>query len=105
MKTALFFKKCLNKSDYFNRYNNLKSYGQILEYKIVQTIVMTPKEYNDLTSNFLIKNKYIIKYLNQLIMDSNDCVFCLFFTTNNRDGFLVYPSGYNYCRYIAYINN
>ena len=105
MRTALFFRKCLNYNDYFNRCNCLKSFGQVLEYKIIKTILLTQPEYNKLTSNFLIDNKHIIKHLDQLIMDSNDCVYCLFFTVNNHEGFLVYPAGYNYCRYVAYINN
>jgi hypothetical protein len=38
-------------------------------------------------------------------MDSNDSVNCLFITNNNITGYLVYPAGHDYARYVAYYDN
>lgn len=104
MSKALFFRKCLNDTEYFNNYNKLSSFGSWLTFKIAKKIILSSNTYNKFTSNFLVSQQFIESNLDLMFMDEFDCVSCLFITTNNKEGFLVYSAGYSYARYVAFIN-
>lgn len=102
METALFFRKCPNESEYFKLAKHYSHLGNRLKFKILQTIKLSNDEYSNFKSNFLKDNNVIIKITNDLYFDENDCVHCAFFTEDEKSGFLVYSSGYDYARYVAY---
>lgn len=104
MKKALFFRKCCNDNDYFMRIKNYSDLGNIASYKIYKTIKLTENDYFLFVNDFYKEQDFIIKHKEHLTIDSDDSINCLFITYNNITGFLVYPSGYNYSRYVAYIN-
>lgn len=101
---ALFFRKCPCDTEYFKLSNMYPDFGNELEYEIVETIKLSPDEYSHFKSNFLEDDERIAKITNNLYMDSNDKVYCALVTDGNTNGFLVYPSGFNYARYVAYYN-
>ena len=102
METALFFRKCPNQDEYFKLANNYPDFGNNLNFVIDTTVVLTESDYQEFTSNFLTDNEVIIKIKNELFMDENDLVHCAYFTIDGSYGFLVYSSGYDYARYVAY---
>ncbi len=99
---ALFFRKCSNAGEYFRLSDKYPGFGSELEFEIVKTITLTPEEYVHFKQTFLYDNENIAKITNELYMDESDKVYCAFVTDGNPGGFLVYPSGYNYARYVAY---
>ena len=58
-------------------------------------------EYKKFTSDFLCDDVSIKLITKDLYMDNNDKVYCALFTWRNEEGFLVYPAGYNYAKYVA----
>lgn len=102
MKTALFFRKCTNESEYFKLSKYYSHLGNNLTFKILKTIKLSQNDYSDFKNNFLNDNDIIMQITNDLYIDGNDCVHCAFFTEDEKSGFLVYTSGYNYARYVAY---
>lgn len=100
MKKGLFFRKCVNANNYFDLCKNYPSYGSELEYKVVK--VIQTNNYEKFISNFL-KDDIIIKNVtHELFMDENDCVHVALITKDYNSGFLIYPAGYNYARYVAF---
>lgn len=102
MSKALFFRKCPNAEDYQYRAINFPSFGQELNYIIYKTITLSKEKYDSVINGFLYDNKDVMKYTDNLTMDDSDTVNCLLFTYDNKSGYLVYPAGYSYCRYVAY---
>lgn len=99
---ALFFRKCKCDSEYNNLFSKYPDYGQELEYKVVNVIkFIKHEEYLKFISNFLADDENIKSIAADLYMDNNDVVHCALFTWKNKEGYLVYPSGYNYARYVA----
>lgn len=99
---ALFFRKCSDYIEYDKLAKNYSYLGQELEYKIKKIVkFMTYEEYKKFISNFLDDDLSIKLITKELFMDKNDIVHCALFTWKNEEGFLVYPSGYNYARYVA----
>lgn len=99
---ALFFRKCANSKEYDKLSNIHPELGQELNFKIVKIVkFMTYDEYINFTSNFLVDDLSIKLITKELYMDEFDTVYCALFTWKNEEGFLVYPSGYNYARYVA----
>lgn len=102
METALFFRKCSNQSEYFKLANNYPDLGSNLNFIIDTTVVLSENDYQEFTSDFLTDNEIIIKIKNELFMDENNLVHCAYFTIDGSYGFLVYSSGFDYARYVAY---
>lgn len=102
MNKALFFRKCPNAEDYQFRANKFPAFGQELNYNIFKTIVLSKDKYDLVINGFLYDNKDVMKYTDNLTMDDSDTVNCLLFTCDKKSGYLVYPAGYDYCRYVAY---
>ncbi len=102
METALFFRKCPNQDEYFKLANNYPDLGSNLNFKIEVTVVLSKNDYDEFTSHFLADNDVIIKNNENLFMDDMDLVHCAYFTIDGSFGFLVYPSGFSYARYVAY---
>lgn len=100
---ALFFRKCSCADEYMKLFNQYPYYGQELNFEIVKTINLKDQnEYDSFTNNFLADNEEIKKMKDCLFIDNNDCVHCAFFTLDGNSGFLVYSSGYDYARYVAF---
>ena len=102
MESALFFRKCPNKNDYFKLANNYPDLGSKLNFKIEITVVLSEYEYEEFTNNFLKDNDVLINNKDSLFMDEFDLVHCAYFTIDGVNGFLVYPSGFSYARYVAF---
>ncbi len=102
---ALFYRKCSNSKEYEKLSIYYKDYGQLLNFKIFCILKLSKRAYQDFCNNFLKNRDYISSNKNFLIMDSNDLVNCLFITNNNITGYLVYPAGHDYARYVAYYDN
>lgn len=102
MDSALFYRKCTNSNEYFKLANYYPDLGSKLKFTISHTIILTSDEYNNFVNNFLWDNDTIKNITKDLYMDEMDIVHCAFFTVDGSHGFLVYPSGYNYARYVAY---
>ena len=102
METALFFRKCPNQNEYFKLANNYPDLGSNLNFKIEITVILSKSEYENFANNFLVDNDVIIKNNESLFMDDFDLVHCAYFTIDGSFGFLVYPSGFSYARYVAY---
>jgi len=102
MKSALFFRKCPNQDEYFKLSNNYPYLGSELKFVIDTTILLSKNDYNEFTSHFLKDNDVIMKIKNELFMDENDLVHCAYFTIDGSYGFLVYSSGYDYAKYVAF---
>ena len=62
---------------------------------------LTFDEYKKFTSDFLCDDLSIKIITKDLFIDNNDKVHCALFTWKDEEGILVYPSGYNYARYVA----
>lgn len=101
MEKALFFRKCSNCNEYNYLSKKLPSFGQLIDYEIIAIVQLEEIEYSNFTHNFLTDNNHIEKLKDRATMNERDCVSCILFTSNLKEGFLVYPSGYNYARYIA----
>lgn len=102
MESALFFRKCPNESEYFKLSNNYPYLGSNLNFEILKTIQLSHDDYCNFKNNFLKDNDVIMGITKDLYMDDNDCVHCAFFTEDGNSGFLVYSSGFDYARYVAY---
>ena len=102
MNKALFFRKCPNAKDYQFRASKFPAFGQELNYNIFKTIILSKDKYDLVINGFLYDNKDVMKYTDNLTMDDSDTVNCLLFTCDKKSGYLVYPAGYDYCRYVAY---
>ena len=102
MDSALFYRKCANADEYFRLATNYPDLGSELHFIIDFTFVLSTDEYKHFTDGFLWDNDDIKKITKNLFMDKSDIVHCAYFTVDGSRGFLVYPSGYNYARYIAY---
>ena len=102
MSKALFFRKCSNEQEYLKLADNYPYLGNELELEVVATILLTSEEYFNFKNNFLNDDENIKKITKELYMDESDKVYCAFVTDGNFDGYLVYPSGYNYARYVAH---
>lgn len=105
MNKALFFRKCYNDLEHQKNRTFLKEYGHTLDYEIIKIINLSAKEYAVFINDFFRENEYIENYKNDLVIDENDKVNCLLFTKNNKEGYIVYSSGYKYARYVAYWTN
>ncbi len=105
MDSALFYRKCANANEYFKLANLYPYLGSELKFIIEYTIILTPEEYKDFTNSFLTDNHHIEIIKKQLYMDETDTVHCAYFTVDGSSGFLVYSSGYNYSRYVAFYKN
>ncbi len=101
MTKALFFRKCPNASEYKKLSTCYPHLGQELEYKITWLIKCDFEQYQDFCSNFLKDDPVLKKIKDKLTMDENDVVSVALCTFNHREGWLVYPAGYDYARYIA----
>lgn len=101
MSKALFFRKCSNEQEYLKLSNDYPYLGNNLEFEVVATILLTPDEYFNFKNNFLVDSDNIKKITKKLYMDENDKVYCAYVTDGCYGGYLVYPSGYNYARYVA----
>lgn len=101
MTKALFYRKCPNASYYKKLSTNSPQLGQELEYKIVWLIKCDFEQYQDFCSNFLKDDPILKKIKEKLTMDENDVVSVALVTYNHREGWLVYPSGFDYARYVA----
>lgn len=101
MTSALFFRKCTNKKMLEWNYDNVPDFGQLLNYKIVETKKLNLAEYKNFINNFLNDYDFIDIIKDRLFMDENDCVHCLLVNSDSDSGILVYPSGYSYARYVA----
>lgn len=101
MAKALFFRKCATKKDLIWYSNVLHTFGQELEYRIVETIILNRSDYNKFTNNFLMYSDFIEKSKDKFFMDETDTVYCLLVKSNDNSGILVYPAGYSYARYVA----
>lgn len=102
MDTALFYRKCSNSKEYFKLANNYPYLGSKLHFIIEYTIILKQEEYDKFLNEFLHDNARIKKITNNLYMDDSDTIHCAFFTSDGNSGFLIYPSGYNYARYVAF---
>ena len=102
MRKALFLRKCSNEEEYFNTITDNNFLGNELEFEIVVTIVLNSDEYDYFKNNFLVDDKNIKKVTNDLYIDKNGIVHCAYVTDGSYSGYLVYPSGYNYARYVAF---
>ena len=105
MNTALFFRKCENEKEYLYLASNCYYMGEEEEFEIVTTIILNPDEYKFFINNFLVDNKYIEKITEQLYHDDTGKLHCAYVTDGSCNGYLVYPSGFNYARYISYYPN
>lgn len=100
---ALFFRNCINATEYENLSSKYPFLGQWLEYDISKIIKLNITEYNNFKNSFTIDTDFIVQNIPIMHMDETDKVFCIFVTTNKKDGFLVYSAGYKYARYVAKI--
>ena len=101
MSKALFFRKCSNEEEYLRLSDNHPDLGSELEFEVVATIILNPDEYFYFKNNFLKDDENIKKITKELYMDEHDKVYCAYVTDGCYGGYLVYPSGYNYARYVA----
>ena len=99
---ALFFRKCSNAGEYFRLSDKYPDFGSELEFEIVKTITLDPDDFFHFKNNFLVDDERIAKITKDLYMDESDKVHCAYVTDGSPGGFLVYPSGFNYARYVAY---
>lgn len=103
---ALFFRKCPNQSKYIKLSSEYPELGQKLDFKVINIIKFLEYDnYLEFVNNFFKDDENIKKITSNLYMDSNDKVYCALFTWRNEEGYLVYPCGYNYARYVAKWNN
>lgn len=102
MKQALFFRKCFDSNEYFYKSSKMSDFGNYLYFNIYKIIKLSDSAYNNFINNFMNDQSFISNNKDKLIMHDDDSVECLFITNNNYSGFLVYPSGYNYARYVAF---
>ena len=102
MESALFFRKCPNQDEYFKLANTYPDLGAKLNFEIELTVILSKNDYNEFVNNFLSDNDVIIKNREALFMDESDLVHCAYFTIDGNYGFLVYPSGFSYARYVAF---
>lgn len=99
---ALFFRKCPSDAEYNNLACKYPDYGQELEYRVINIIkYLEYDDYLKFINNFLVDDDNIKNITSNLYMDEQDVVHCALFTWKNEEGYLVYPSGYNYARYVA----
>lgn len=104
MDKALFFRNCSNYLNYYNNINNLNSFGTYFYYTISKIIILSENEYNHFINNFSQNYDFISNSINKMHMDEKDVLSCLFVTHNLNQGYLVYSAGYNYARYIAFLD-
>ena len=102
MSRALFFRKCSNSKEYFHLSKKHPEYGTEMEFEITHTIHLSTDDFFKFQNNFLEDNNKIKAVTKELFINSQGIVQCLFVTDGNPGGFLIYPSGYNYARYVAY---
>jgi hypothetical protein len=103
MNTALFFRKCSNIDELKYNIEHLENFGQTLEYEIIKTFRLNKNDYDIFVSNFLKDSIIIKKVKDKLFIDNNDKIHCVFITYDNNNGVLVYPAGYDYARYVAFL--
>ena len=105
MNKALFYRKCSTAEEYFKLFHSCPDLGFEMNFIIAKTIILSDEEYTIFINNFLCDNLNIEKITNELFIDETDCVHCGFFTVDGLSGFLVYPSGYKYARYVAFYHS
>lgn len=104
MDTALFFRKCNNSDQLKFLTEQLQDFGNEFTYEIVKTIVLDPMDFIEFKNDFLIDRDYISNITKELYMDEFDNVHCLLITNSKgNEKYLVYPSGYSYARYVAWL--
>ena len=98
---ATFFRKCANEKDFSLMSNQFNLLGDEAEYVIEKKIILSADDYDLFKNGFLYDNINIINNLDLMFIDNSKTIHCLLFTHDNKSGFLVYSSGYNYARYVA----
>lgn len=105
MTSALFFRKCHNSEELKFLTNQLSDFGQTLNFVIEKVVKLDIDSFFKFRNNFLQDQDYISNIKDLLFMDENDCVHCALITdTIQSECYLIYPSGYDYARYIAIWN-
>ena len=100
MRKAIFFRKCINANDYLSLLIDEPILGQEMNYKIVWIIKCDLEQYQKFQDDFL-KDDPIIKKIKSKLYIEDNCVHVALCTYDYKEGWLIYPSGYNYARYIA----
>ena len=73
-----------------------------MEYKVVHIIKANKNSYEKFVSKFLDDDIIIKKITDKLFIDETGCVHVALITQDYNSGFLIYPSGYSYARYVAF---
>lgn len=103
---ADFYRKCASASELEimkkNESENLFLFHDSMEFKVEEIFkFMEVEEYEEFTNNFLTDRDVIARIKDKLFIDDSGVCHCALFTCNNEVGYLVYPSGFSYPRYVA----
>ncbi|MFA7156997.1 MAG: hypothetical protein WC123_04820 [Bacilli bacterium] len=104
MTTARFVRNAKNIYEIEKLYMSKSNSTINLYIKILETIVLSKKDFEFLTSNLLLQHDLLTRNANNLIIDENDIAVCICFKCiSTSKKILVCTCGYNYARYVAII--
>lgn len=105
MNSAFFFKNVNNLEELKKRTNiKEKSSTNLQNYVIINTVVLSKKDYILLCRNFKINYSFLFKFSSKMKI-TDDIWNCILVTSDNNTGVLVMNNGYSYPAFTAIYNN